>query len=79
MASLKTVEECEERLRELDKEGKAHKEEVRKVSARLQELAIEDAAQRRVEAMSAAERAALVKIVSANGIKSGESVGSPGQ
>lgn len=73
-----SIEDLEERAQALDEEYAAIRDEKQLVQEILSEKVIEQQALARLETMSDAEKAVLVQHIKAEGIKSEEKVGTPG-
>jgi hypothetical protein len=72
--STLTTEQLEEKLRELEGQRADLKAESVAITQVLDGRRVEDAARKKLEAMSDGERAALARLISTEGIKSAETV-----
>lgn len=74
-----SIEELEELNQKYDEEMQALRQEKKVVADVLSEKVLEDQALRRLETMSDEEKRVLLQHVQAEGIKSSEKVGTPGE
>jgi hypothetical protein len=73
-----SIKRLEGKLQDLTEKRAALKAEAQEVHAALDRAQAAQAAEERVASMSDVERAALAQAIAANGIESGEAVGTPG-